>query len=137
MTVMAKPAALIARDVGWRQVLGLGQTELGFWADVRGVQLEQLKRHLPFNVTLLAVNLVMVLANFGSAVTFSALAPWLAGMAGMCVIWTVRSVGSRRIDKVPAASRLRFWKVNAEIGAFALFWGGLISTLLPVLPGTE
>jgi len=137
MTVMAKPAALIARDVGWRQVLGLGQTELGFWADVRGVQLEQLKRHLPFNVTLLAVNLAMVLANFGSAVTFSALAPWLAGMAGMCVIWTVRSVGSRRIDKVPAASRLRFWKVNAEIGAFALFWGGLISTLLPVLPGTE
>jgi diguanylate cyclase (GGDEF)-like protein len=137
MAMMVKPPALIARDVRWQQVLGLGQAEQGFWADVRGVQLEQLKRHLPFNVALLAVNLIAVMANFGNAVAFSALAPWLAGMAGMCVIWTVRSVRSRRIDNAPPASRARFWKVTAEVAAFAMFWGGLITTLLPALPATE
>ncbi|MFZ4381348.1 MAG: putative bifunctional diguanylate cyclase/phosphodiesterase [Sandarakinorhabdus sp.] len=137
MAMMGKPPALIARDVGWQQVLGLGREEQGFWADVRGVQLEQLKRHLPFNVALLAVNLIAVMANFGNAVAFSALAPWLTGMAGMCVMWTVRSVRSRPVEKAPPASRARFWKVTAEVAAFAMFWGGLITTLLPALPATE
>lgn len=137
MTAMLKPPALFAHDVGWRQVLGFAQDDVGFWADVRGVQLEQLKRHVPFNVSLLAVNMVAVIANFGSAAPFVALAPWVAGMAGMCLIWTVRSVRTRRADKAPPASRARFWKVTGEITALAFFWAGLIATLLPGLPASD
>jgi hypothetical protein len=60
MTAMLKPPVQMVRDLGWRQVLGLDQADDGFWAEVRGQQLAQLARNVPFNLSLLTVNLSAV-----------------------------------------------------------------------------
>ncbi|WP_303782242.1 EAL domain-containing protein [Sandarakinorhabdus limnophila] len=69
MTAMLTPPVQMVRDVGWKQVLGLGQAEDGFWGRVRRLQLAQLYRNVPFNVGLLTVNLLLLIAGFGPRVT--------------------------------------------------------------------
>lgn len=135
MTAMLKPPVPIARDVGWRQVMGLGQGQDPFWAGVRAEQLAQLRANVPFNLTLLTINLVAVLAIFGHAAAFAALAPWLAGVAGLSLLWSLRVIGARRRGAPPqrSASRLRFWQVTAEIAALAWCWAGLMRVLLPAV----
>ena len=133
MTAMLKPPVQMVRDLGWRQVLGLDQADDGFWAEVRGQQLSQLNRNVPFNIGLLTINLVTVLAAFGDAAAFSALAPWLGGIGGLAVFWTLRAIRLRPGPGTPQASRSLFWRVTAEIAALALFWAGLLQTLAPAL----
>ncbi len=135
MTAMLKPPVQMVRDVGWRQVLGLGQGDGGFWASVRGRQLAQLNQNVPFNVGLLALNLVTVLAAFGDAVTFAALAPWLAGILVLAGFWIWRAISRRPAS--PQASKLLYWQVTLEIVALAWFWAGLVVTLAPALPATS
>lgn len=134
MTAMLKPPVQMVRDLGWRQVLGLDQADDGFWAEVRGQQLSQLNRNVPFNIGLLTTNLVTVLAAFGDAAAFSALAPWLGGIGGLAVFWTLRAIRLRPGPGTPQASRSLFWRVTAEIAALALFWAGLLQALAPALP---
>ncbi len=83
MTAMLKPPVQMVRDVGWKQVLGLGQAEDGFWGRVRRLQLAQLDRNVPFNVGLLTLNLLLLIAGFGPRVGLAGLAPWLGGIAFM------------------------------------------------------
>ncbi|WP_017667143.1 EAL domain-containing protein [Sandarakinorhabdus sp. AAP62] len=134
MTAMLKPPVQMVRDLGWRQVLGLDQADDVFWAEVRGQQLQQLSRNIPFNLTLLAVNLIAVLANFGTVVNFMRLAPWLCGIGLLVCLWSLRivrrppSIGPRR------ASRNEHLRVTCEIGVLALFWAGLLNALVPELP---
>ncbi|OYX77469.1 MAG: hypothetical protein B7Y82_08520 [Sphingomonadales bacterium 32-65-25] len=134
MTAMLKPPVQMVRDLGWRQVLGLDQADDGFWAEVRGQQLRQLNRNVPFNIGLLTINLVTVLAAFGDVVAFSALAPWLGGIGGLAVFWTLRAIRLRPGHGTPQASRSLYWRVTAEIFALALFWAGLLQALAPALP---
>ncbi len=134
MTAMLKPPVQMVRDLGWRQVLGLDQAHDGFWAEVRGQQLSQLNRNVPFNIGLLTINLVTVLAAFGDVVAFSALAPWLGGIGGLAVFWTLRAIRLRPGPGTPQASRSLYWRVTAEIAALALFWAGLLQALAPTLP---
>ncbi|WP_313669786.1 PAS domain-containing protein, partial [Sandarakinorhabdus sp.] len=134
MTAMLKPPVQMVRDLGWRQVLGLDQADDGFWAEVRGQQLSQLNRNVPFNIGLLTINLVTVLAAFGDVVAFSALAPWLGGIGGLAVFWTLRAIRLRPGPGTPQASRSLYWRVTAEIAALALFWAGLLQALAPALP---
>ena len=105
MTAMLKPPVQMVRDLGWRQVLGLDQADDGFWAEVRGQQLRQLNRNVPFNIGLLTINLVTVLAAFGDVVAFSALAPWLGGIGGLAVFWTLRAIRLRPGPGTPQASQ--------------------------------
>ena len=134
MTAMLKPPVQMVRDLGWRQVLGLDQADDGFWAEVRGQQLRQLNRNVPFNIGLLTINLVTVLAAFGDVVAFSALAPWLGGIGGLAVFWTLRAIRLRPGPGTPQASQSLYWRVTAEIAALALFWAGLLHALAPALP---
>jgi len=134
MTAMLKPPVQMVRDLGWRQVLGLDQADDGFWAEVRGQQLSQLNRNVPFNIGLLTINLVTVLAAFGDVVAFSALAPWLGGIGGLAVFWTLRAIRLRPGPGTPQASQSLYWRVTAEITALALFWAGLLQALAPALP---
>jgi hypothetical protein len=134
MTAMLKPPVQMVRDLGWRQVLGLDQADDGFWAEVRGQQLRQLNRNVPFNIGLLTINLVTVLAAFGDVVAFSALAPWLGGIGGLAVFWTLRAIRLRPGHGTPQASQSLYWRVTAEIAALALFWAGLLHALAPALP---
>ncbi|MBU6167269.1 MAG: EAL domain-containing protein [Alphaproteobacteria bacterium] len=134
MTAMLKPPVQAARDLGWWQVLGLGQDDDGFWAHVRGQQLLLLNHAIPFNIGLLVLNMAALLAVFGSAVPFSALAPWLAGFGGLSLMWSLRAIRRRRTGVPTTAGHGRFWRVTAEIGLLGLCWAGLLFALLPVLP---
>jgi hypothetical protein len=134
MTAMLVPPVRPVRDLGWKQVLGFAQGRDGFWADVRGYQLSQLGGNLPFNVTLLGVNLAAVLASFGQAVAFSRLLPWLIGIVGLASLWTVRSLRAGRRD---AAGLAGYWRVTAEIAVLAMMWAGLTATLMPALTASQ
>ncbi|WP_353216442.1 EAL domain-containing protein [Sandarakinorhabdus sp.] len=133
MSAMLKPPMRMVRNVGWQQVLGFNQPDEPFWATVRGQQLSQLRGNVPFNLTVLALNLVLVTANFADAVPFSVLAPWLAGMASMSLLWSVRAIRRRR-RKIEKAGQVELWRVTAEISALAFFWAGMVSAMLPMLP---
>ena len=134
MTAMLKPPVRMVRDVGWKQVLGFGQADAGFWADVRGRQLAQLNQNVPFNVSLLSINLITVLAAFGHAVAFAALAPWLFGIAALSGYWLWRAIKRPPTTASTPADQSLYWRVTAEITALALFWAGLVHALAPSLP---
>ncbi|OSZ71021.1 hypothetical protein CAP39_08895 [Sphingomonas sp. IBVSS1] len=134
MTAMLKPPVQVARNLGWRQVLGAGQSGDGFWAHVRGQQLLLLNAAIPFNIGLLVINMAVLLALFGPAVPFAQLAPWLAGFAGLSLMWSVRAIRRGRAGVPGTASHGRFWRVTAEISSLGLCWAGLLFALLPVLP---
>lgn len=133
MTAMLKPPVQMVRDLGWRQVLGLDQPDDAFWAEVRGQQLTQLARNIPFNLSLLSLNLVAVLANFGTLVGFARLAPWLAGIILLVGLWSLRilrrppSTGPRRTGGA------EFWRVTGEIAMLSVLWTGLVHALVPAL----
>ena len=130
MTAMLVPPVRPVRDVGWRQVLGLAQGDDDFWRQVRASQLDQLARNLPFNLVLLGANMAVLLSSFGTAVAFAALAPWLAGIAGLSLWWSVRALAAGKVDGDP---RL-LWRITAEFGLLGLCWAGLVATLMPALP---
>ena len=134
MTAMLKPPVQMVREVGWKQVLGLRQAEQGFWAEVRGQQLTQLARNVPFNLSLLTANLVAMLAVFGRSVPFRGLAPWLLGIAMLALLWSLRALGRKSETGPRRAGRFEYWRVTAEIGALAIFWAGLVHALVPALP---
>ncbi len=134
MSQMLKPPVQPARDLGWRQVMGLGQAADGFWAGVRGQQLVLMNANVPFNLSLLAINLLAVLALFGPVVRFAALAPWLGGIAGLSLMWSLRAITRRRTGVPTTASHGRFWRVTAEIMVLGVSWAGLLFVLLPALP---
>ncbi len=134
MTAMLRPPVQMVRDLGWRQVLGLAQTETGFWAEVRARQLGQLNRNVPFNLTVLVLNMLAVLGVFGSTVAFSAMAPWLLGMTLLVAIWTLRVVSRRADDGGRPVGQAEFWRVTAEIAGLALCWVGLMMALVPAQP---
>lgn len=134
MTAMLQPPVQMLRDLGWRQVLGLGQAADGFWAGVRGHQLQLLNRAIPFNIGLLVINMAVLLAMFGPAVPFSALAPWLAGFAGLSLMWSLRAIRRGPAGAPDTASHGRFWRVTGEISLLGLCWAGMLFALLPVLP---
>ncbi len=134
MSAMLNPPVKVARDLGWRQTIGLGQTDDGFWAGVRGQQLNLLGAAIPFNLGLLIINVAVVLAVFRGSVPLAALAPWLAGIAALLGMWAWRGFSRRRTGPPPTATEGRFWRVTAEIFAFGLCWAGLLFALLPALP---
>ena len=135
MTAMFKPPVQMVRDLGWKQVLGLDQAETGFWAEVRGRQLGQLNRNVPFNISVLTINLLAMLATFGRTLAFSSLAPWLCGIAALAALWSLRSV-RRPQDAGPHIAprhtgQAEYWRVTGEIAGLALFWAGLMVALVP------
>ncbi len=133
MTAMLVPPVRQVRDLGWKQVLGFAQGREGFWAGVRFYQLAQLNANVPFNVVLLGINLVAILASFGRAVPFPALLPWLGGIVLLSMIWTWRALRTREGGRSHQISLGRYWRATAEIAALALLWAGLTITLLPAL----
>jgi diguanylate cyclase (GGDEF)-like protein len=138
MTAILVPSVRPLRDLGWRQVLGLAQPDEDFWAAVRGQQLALMAANMPFNLALLAINLLVLLAAFGRAVPFSDLAPWLAGLVVLSLLWGVQAIGParRRAAHELRVAQRRFWQVTLEIGLFALCWAGMVMVLAPALPAS-
>jgi diguanylate cyclase (GGDEF)-like protein len=131
---MLVPPVRQMRDVGWKQVLGLGQGNSSFWRKVRGAQLEQLDRNVLFNVFLLGINIAVLLGAFGTVAPFPALLPWLAGIAGLSFLWSLRALRPRPAPEEVQASAAQCWRIIAEVGALGLCWTGLLITLMPALP---
>jgi diguanylate cyclase (GGDEF)-like protein len=133
MTAMLVPPVPMVRDLGWKQVLGLGQGNDAFWAGVRAEQLVQLARNVPFNITLLGLNLAVVMGVFGPAVPAVALMPFAAAIALLAMLWLLRAL-SGEVQGMTAATQRQYWKVVAEVTLLGLLWGGMVIVLLPALP---
>ncbi|WP_310496877.1 EAL domain-containing protein [Sandarakinorhabdus sp.] len=134
---MSRSPRLRRRSLGWLQVLGLGQSNDSFFAQVRGAQTALLNRHVPFNVPLLGLNVGAVLWAFGDAAPAGSLAPWLTGIAGLATLWVARNIIGRRRAPSAETSQGAFWQITAEVAAFALFWTGIVAALLPGLGTTD
>jgi diguanylate cyclase (GGDEF)-like protein len=120
-------------------VLGLRHGPDGFWALVRGTQLDKLNRHVPFNVGILGINIAAVLAVFGKAVPLLRLAPALGVIAALSALWAYRAIAipARPDDTAPASTPREYWKVTAEIGALGLAWASIVMVLMPALPSND
>ncbi|MBC7520331.1 MAG: EAL domain-containing protein, partial [Sandarakinorhabdus sp.] len=134
MSFMFRPPVAASTPIGWRQLLGFGQGDERFFARVRAEQLQALNRFVPFNITLLVVNIAALLFSLRGAASPTFLARWGLVMVGLTLLWTVRFILIRRRGEALEASRTLFWSVCAEVGAFGLCWSALVFHLMPRAP---
>jgi diguanylate cyclase (GGDEF)-like protein/PAS domain S-box-containing protein len=131
MTAMFRPPVAVQKHVGAAQLLGFGQGDDPFWAQVRGAQLAALNRYVPFNVALMAVNVLALVIVFDGVGRPRFMAGWLLAMALLAGVWLRRWHRQRRGGEAVTASIHDFWMVTAEIAAFGLGWGVCMAALLP------
>ncbi len=132
MTAMFRPPSAVAGTIGWPQVFGIGQDKGPFFAGVRAAQLAAVNRYVPFNVALLAVNIIVLVASLRDVAPDSLRAGWGGLMLLLAVLWTARWVRLRRTGVPEAVSERQFWIVTGEIVAFGICWSGLVLRLLPI-----
>lgn len=134
MTAMLVPQVARVREVGWRQVMGIGQGNDAFWQLVRSQQLRLLQRNAPFNLSLLVINLWFLVGSFDSEVPVRALLPWIIGCLGLVAWWARQSIKSRRDGpKERRIGAARQWLAGAEFAVLGLCWAGIASELMPAL----
>ena len=136
MTAMFRPPIAIAAAIGWRQVLGFGQAGGGasdhrFWARVRGNQLAMLNRSVPFNVALMAANLVALVWMLRDVGDAGFIGAWSIVMASLAVLWIVRWRQPHAASDDRIASLREFWSITAEVSSFGVLWGALMFHMLP------
>ncbi|PZN93650.1 MAG: diguanylate cyclase [Alphaproteobacteria bacterium] len=129
---MFRPPIAVTSAIGWRQVFGFGQGADPFFARVRAAQLQALNRYVPFNVTLMTINIAAMIWSMRAAAEFDFLLGWGALMGGLALLWTLRFRGVARRGDAIEASREMFWSVSAEVGAFGVCWAALVLHMLPL-----
>ncbi len=132
MSAMFRPPIAISTAIGWPQVFGFGQGRDPFFARVRAAQLAALNRYVPFNVTLMTINIAALVWSLRSIAPFEFLAGWGAIMGGLALLWTIRFRDVRRRGEASEVSPRLFWLITAEVCAFGVCWAGLVLHLLPM-----
>ncbi len=132
MSAMFRPPIAVTTAIGWPQVFGFRQGDDAFFAGVRAAQLAALNRYVPFNVTLMVLNVAALVLSLQGADQSGFLLRWGAVMGGLALLWTLRFRDIRRRGELTAVSRRHFWLINAEVTAFALCWAVLVLHLLPI-----
>ena len=129
--MMFRPPAATVTPVSWLQVFGFRQDSDALWGQVRATQLTILRRHLPFNLSVMIVNLAAIgyrLRGIGDMNFMVMLSAMLA------VVLAAVLYRSRRRPRAAAdagVGPLELWTVTAEVVAIGLCWGLLILHLLP------
>ncbi len=131
MSVMFRPPAVPSLAITWRQVFGFGQGSDPFFAQVRAAQLQALNRFVPFNVTLMVVNIAALLWSLRRVADEGFLGSWGAVMGGLALLWAARFHGIRRRGAQRTVTTSYFWMINAEVAIFGLAWATLTLHLLP------
>ncbi len=132
MSVMFRPPIAVTTAIGWRQVFGFGQGEDPFFARVRAAQLQALNRYVPFNVTLMTINVAALVWSLRDIAQFDFLLRWGAVMGGLALLWTLRFREVARRGEASEASRRLFWSVCVEVAAFGGAWAAMVLHLLPI-----
>jgi PAS domain S-box-containing protein len=131
MSAMFRPPIAETTAIGWRQVFGFGHGDDAFFARVRAAQLAALNRYVPFNVTLMTINIAALVYTLRDIAEFDFLMRWGAVMGGLALLWILRFRQVRQRGEATEASRRYFWLITAEVTAFGLCWSALVIHLLP------
>ena len=134
MSAMFRPPIAVTMAIGWRQVFGFGQGRDPFFAQVRAAQLQALNRYVPFNVTLMSVNIAALVWWLRDIAQFDFLLRWGAVMGGLALLWILRFRDVARRGQVSEASPQMFWSVCAEVVVFGVCWAAMVLHLLPTAP---
>lgn len=131
MSTMFQPPKPMITPIGWAQVCGFGQDDDAFFARVRAAQLTALYRFVPFNVTLMTVNVLVLLATLQAITDFAFLLRWGVVMGGLALLWSLHFLRIRQRGVADAVPLPQFWLITAEIGGFAIGWAVMIIHLMP------
>lgn len=129
ISILFRPPIAPSRVVRLHQVLGFGQSSDPFWNNVRAQQLAVLDEHLPFNIGLLSINVVAMLATVGRVSDDASFQMISILVSLLGAVWLGHWLQRRK--SLQQVSAIRFWAISAEIVAFGLCWGALMLHLLP------
>lgn len=122
MSMMFRPPVAASQMVGWKQVFGFKQGEDPFFGRVRAAQMAAMNRYVPFNVTLMMVNVLMLAHVLGDHPRRDFLSVWATVLGGLSVLWIARFRRERVEGWQESASVLQFWLVTGEVLAFGILW---------------
>ncbi|GGE01318.1 GGDEF domain-containing protein [Polymorphobacter glacialis] len=128
---MFRPPIAISSAIGWSQVFGFRQGKDPFFARVRAEQLATINRYVPFNVTLMMINVLALLWSLRGIAASEFLLGWGAVMGALALLWTLRFSQVRRRGAAAEVSQHYFWAISAEVAAFGVCWSALTIHLLP------
>jgi len=133
MSAMFRPPIAAAKAIGWWQVFGLRQGPAPLWARVRGHQLAILNRYVPFNVTLMTVNMTGLAWLLSDVYDSRFVLGWVGVMVLLAGLWGARWWRTRRLPEAREATPRQFWEVSVEVAGFGLTWAALVLHLLPMV----
>jgi diguanylate cyclase (GGDEF)-like protein/PAS domain S-box-containing protein len=122
MSMMFRPPVAASQMIGWKQVFGFGQGEDPFFGRVRAEQMAAMNRYVPFNVTLMMVNVMMLANVLGDHPRRDFLAVWATVLGGLSVLWIARFRRVRVEGRQESATAKHFWLVTGEVLAFGGLW---------------
>ena len=131
MSMMFRPPKMVITPISWAQVFGFGQNDNAFFARVRAAQLAALYRFVPFNVTLMSINVLVLLSTLRAIADFAFLLRWGVVMGGLALLWSLHFLRIRRRGMADSVPLPQFWLITAEVGGFAVSWGVMILHLMP------
>lgn len=131
MSILFRPATIDTIPVGWVQVFGFRQDGDAFFARVRAAQLATLYRFVPFNVTLMSINVLVLLWTLRAIADFAFLLRWGVVMGGLALLWSLHFLRIRQRGVADAVPLRQFWLITAEVSGFAVSWAVMILNLMP------
>jgi diguanylate cyclase (GGDEF)-like protein/PAS domain S-box-containing protein len=132
MSVMFRPPMAALDAVSWKQMLGFGQGNDPFFARVRSAQIESLRRHVPFNLCCMLVNVMVLASQLQEHPRREALWWWIGCTFLLGLTWLIRSkTGRRRKDSMSGAGRLDFWLSTLNVFMFAVLWSVMVVMMMP------
>lgn len=137
MSVMFRPPTLANQAIGWKQVFGFGQGIDPFFARVRAAQLAAMNRYVPFNVTLVMVNVLMLVNVLGNHPDRDFMAVWATVLGGLSALWILRFRRVRVQGGQEAASALQFWMITFEVLSFGILWAVMTVVMAADASGSE
>ena len=131
MSIMFRPPTASIEPIGWAQVFGFRHGNDAFFARVRSAQLASLNRFVPFNVTLMLINVVVLLYTLRTLADFTFLMRWGAVMGGLALLWSARFWRVKQRGIADAVPPTQFWLITAEVIGFGLCWAVMVLHLMP------
>ena len=131
MSMIFRPPTTVIAPISWAQVFGFCQDGDAFFSRVRAAQLAALHRFVPFNVTLMSINVLVLLWTLRAIADFTFLVRWGVVMSGLALLWSLHFLRIRQRGVANAVPFSQFWLITAEVSGFAVSWAVMILHLMP------